>query len=47
MSNYSLSLVFKIGVFGENEDLTGKSYTGREFDELTPQQQKQAVLKWV
>eukprot|EP01102_Stenamoeba_stenopodia_P007251 TRINITY_DN2020_c0_g2_i1.p1 TRINITY_DN2020_c0_g2~~TRINITY_DN2020_c0_g2_i1.p1 ORF type:complete len:989 (-),score=222.24 TRINITY_DN2020_c0_g2_i1:59-3025(-) len=39
------SICRKIGVFGENEDLTGKSYTGREFDELTPQQQKQAVLK--
>lgn len=33
----------RIGVFGEDENTEGKSYTGREFDELSPEQQKEAV----
>ncbi|CAL4119460.1 unnamed protein product [Meganyctiphanes norvegica] len=35
----------RIGVFGENEDTTGMSYSGREFDELTPDQQSEAVRR--
>merc|ERR1712179_889208 len=31
--------------FGENEDTTGMSYSGREFDELSPQQQSDAVRR--
>ncbi|CCG83475.1 Calcium-transporting ATPase sarcoplasmic/endoplasmic reticulum type [Taphrina deformans PYCC 5710] len=33
----------RIGVFGENEVLAGKSFTGREFDNLTHSQQLEAV----
>ena len=33
----------QIGVFGPDEDLTGKSYTGREFVEMTPEQQLHAA----
>ncbi|CAG0882368.1 unnamed protein product [Cyprideis torosa] len=33
----------RIGVFGEDEDTTGKSFSGREFDDLTPQEQRNAV----
>jgi Ca2+ transporting ATPase len=33
----------QIGVFEEDEDLTGKSYTGREFEELTQEQKIAAV----
>jgi Ca2+ transporting ATPase len=32
-----------IGIFGKAEDLTGKSYTGREFDALTPREKLEAV----
>lgn len=39
------SICRKIGVFGENEDLTGKSYTGREFDDLSPAEQLKAVRR--
>lgn len=35
----------KIGIFSEFEDTTGKAFTGREFDDLTPAQQKDAVQK--
>ncbi|KAH9946272.1 calcium-transporting ATPase [Epithele typhae] len=35
----------QIGIFGENEDLTGKSYTGREFDELSQEEKVNAVLR--
>jgi P-type Ca2+ transporter type 2A len=35
----------QIGIFGEDEDLTGKSYTGREFDELTQEEKVAAVQR--
>jgi len=35
----------RIGVFKENEDTTGKSYAGREFDELSPSEQLNAVMR--
>ncbi|KAI9312794.1 hypothetical protein BX666DRAFT_1865492 [Dichotomocladium elegans] len=34
-----------IGVFGPDEDLTGKSYTGREFDNLTREEKIEAVKR--
>ncbi|CAG8562038.1 5501_t:CDS:10 [Ambispora gerdemannii] len=36
------SICRKIGIFGEHEDLTGKSFTGREFDGLSAE--KKAVV---
>ncbi|XP_030081196.1 calcium-transporting ATPase sarcoplasmic/endoplasmic reticulum type isoform X2 [Drosophila hydei] len=35
----------RIGVFTEDEDTTGKSYSGREFDDLSPAEQKAAVAR--
>ncbi|KAH9952194.1 calcium-transporting ATPase [Amylocystis lapponica] len=35
----------QIGIFGEDEDLTGKSYTGRELDELTHEEKLVAVQR--
>jgi len=35
----------QIGIFNANEDLTGKSYTGRELDELSHQEKIEAVQR--
>ncbi|KAI1827969.1 putative calcium P-type ATPase [Xylaria intraflava] len=41
--NTAESICRQIGVFGEFEDLKGRSFTGREFDNLTPSQQLEAA----
>ncbi|KAG0239540.1 Ca-transporting ATPase [Mortierella sp. GBAus27b] len=43
--NTAEAICRKIGVFGEHEDLTGKSYTGREFDDLSEAEQLLAVSR--
>ncbi|KAH8603095.1 hypothetical protein B0O99DRAFT_657753 [Bisporella sp. PMI_857] len=43
--NTAETICRQIGVFGENEDLTGKSYTGREFDHLSESEQLAAAKK--
>lgn len=43
--NTAESICRQIGVFGEYEDLKGKSFTGREFDNLTPSEQLEAARK--
>ena len=35
----------QIGIFGENEDTTGKSYTGRELDALSHEEKIEAVKR--
>lgn len=35
----------QIGIFGEDEDLTGKSYTGREFEALSQEEKVLAVQR--
>ena len=37
------SISRKIGVFGASENLAGKSFTGSEFDQMTPSQKEAAV----
>ncbi|KAK7755245.1 hypothetical protein SLS62_002750 [Diatrype stigma] len=41
--NTAESICRQIGVFGKDEDLKGKSFTGREFDNLTPGEQLEAA----
>ncbi|KAL3472785.1 hypothetical protein BJX99DRAFT_234889 [Aspergillus californicus] len=41
--NTAESICRQIGVFDKNEDLRGKSYTGREFDDLSHSEQVEAV----
>ncbi|KAI7827046.1 putative endoplasmic reticulum calcium ATPase [Gamsiella multidivaricata] len=43
--NTAESICRKIGVFSRDEDLTGKSYTGREFDDLSEKEQLLAVSR--
>ncbi|RDW60338.1 calcium-transporting ATPase [Aspergillus mulundensis] len=43
--NTAESICREIGVFGKDEDLKGKSFTGREFDSLSHSEQLEAVKK--
>ncbi|XP_044714858.1 e1-E2 ATPase domain-containing protein [Hirsutella rhossiliensis] len=43
--NTAESICRQIGVFGRHEDLRGKSYTGREFENLSPAEQLKAAQK--
>ncbi|XP_064893217.1 sarcoplasmic/endoplasmic reticulum calcium ATPase 3 isoform X1 [Columba livia] len=38
----AVAICRRIGIFSESEDVAGKAYTGREFDELPPEAQRQA-----
>ncbi|UNI15153.1 hypothetical protein JDV02_001716 [Purpureocillium takamizusanense] len=43
--NTAESICRQIGVFGQHESLNGKSYTGREFDNLSPSEQLEAAKR--
>jgi hypothetical protein len=43
--NTAETICREIGVFGQTEDLTGKSYTGREFEGLSHEEKLVAVQK--
>jgi Ca2+ transporting ATPase len=43
--NTAETICRQIGVFGEDEDLTGKSYTGRQFDDLSDSEKLEAVKR--
>lgn len=38
----AVAICRRIGIFGEDEDVTTKAFTGREFDELSPAAQRDA-----
>ncbi|KAJ8414183.1 hypothetical protein AAFF_G00050530 [Aldrovandia affinis] len=41
----AVAICRRIGIFGEDQDVTGLAYTGREFDDLSPYEQREAVRK--
>uniref|UniRef100_A0A8C4RB74 Calcium-transporting ATPase n=1 Tax=Eptatretus burgeri TaxID=7764 RepID=A0A8C4RB74_EPTBU len=41
----AVAICRRIGIFGEDEDVTGCAYTGREFDDLSPTDQRTACKK--
>ncbi|XP_051974113.1 sarcoplasmic/endoplasmic reticulum calcium ATPase 1-like [Xyrauchen texanus] len=41
----AVAICRRIGIFSEDEDVEGKAYTGREFDDLTPEAQREAVKR--
>jgi len=43
--NTAIAICRRIGVFTDDEDVTGKAYTGRELDDLSKQEQFEACLR--
>lgn len=41
----AVAICRRIGIFGEDEEVTGRAFTGREFDDLPLAQQREAVRK--
>ncbi|XP_056152569.1 ATPase sarcoplasmic/endoplasmic reticulum Ca2+ transporting 1, like [Lampris incognitus] len=41
----AIAICRRIGIFTEDEDVTGKAYTGREFDDLPAHEQPEAVRR--
>uniref|UniRef100_A0A672I868 Calcium-transporting ATPase n=1 Tax=Salarias fasciatus TaxID=181472 RepID=A0A672I868_SALFA len=41
----AVAICRRIGIFGENEDVSTMAFTGREFDDLSPAAQRDAVVK--
>ncbi|KAJ8245891.1 hypothetical protein GJAV_G00261400 [Gymnothorax javanicus] len=39
----AVAICRRIGIFGEDEDVSGRAYTGREFDDLASYEQREAV----
>lgn len=40
-----MAICRRIGIFTDDEDVTGRAFTGREFDDLPLAQQREAVRK--
>lgn len=40
----AVAICRRIGIFGEEDDVSRMAYTGREFDDLSPAAQREAVL---
>uniref|UniRef100_A0AAQ4P7B5 Calcium-transporting ATPase n=1 Tax=Gasterosteus aculeatus aculeatus TaxID=481459 RepID=A0AAQ4P7B5_GASAC len=41
----AVAICRRIGIFGENDDVSSMAFTGREFDDLSPAAQRDAVVK--
>uniref|UniRef100_A0A665X8T7 Calcium-transporting ATPase n=1 Tax=Echeneis naucrates TaxID=173247 RepID=A0A665X8T7_ECHNA len=41
----AVAICRRIGIFGEDDDVSSMAYTGREFDDLSPAAQREAVVK--
>ncbi|XP_026533301.1 sarcoplasmic/endoplasmic reticulum calcium ATPase 1 isoform X1 [Notechis scutatus] len=41
----AIAICRRIGIFNENEEVTGKAYTGREFDDLPSAEQREACRR--
>ena len=41
--NTAEAICKRIGIFQEHESTDGRAYSGREFDDLTPEQQRQVL----
>uniref|UniRef100_A0A8C4EDP7 Calcium-transporting ATPase n=1 Tax=Dicentrarchus labrax TaxID=13489 RepID=A0A8C4EDP7_DICLA len=41
----AVAICRRIGIFGEDDDVSSMAYTGREFDDLSPAAQRDAVIK--
>ncbi|NXY83034.1 AT2A1 ATPase, partial [Alcedo cyanopectus] len=41
----AIAICRRIGIFGEDEEVSGKAYTGREFDDLPPTEQREACRR--
>ncbi|XP_027718622.1 sarcoplasmic/endoplasmic reticulum calcium ATPase 1 isoform X1 [Vombatus ursinus] len=41
----AIAICRRIGIFGENEEVTGRAYTGREFDDLPLGEQREACRR--
>lgn len=40
-----MAICRRIGIFSEDQDVTGRAYTGREFDDLPRSEQSEAVRR--
>ena len=40
-----MAICRRVGIFREDDDVSSMAFTGREFDDLTPAQQREAVVK--
>ncbi|NWR62941.1 AT2A1 ATPase, partial [Bucorvus abyssinicus] len=41
----AIAICRRIGIFSEDEEVTGRAYTGREFDDLPPSEQREACRR--
>lgn len=41
----AIAICRRIGIFSEEEDVSGRAYTGREFDDLPTHEQAEAVRR--